>query len=123
MQGPMKMMALLRPWHLLCSFLLCHIVDGLAAVLRVDVAAALHEAVRLLGRGAGDVLGEALGRRRSGREGGEDGVQVGMERAATRVICATIACSLEVDNFFRIARCGVERHRAEEQEQKKPAHG
>jgi len=97
-------------------------VEAGEARRRVDVAAALREAVRLLlaGRPAGDVVGEPGRRGRGGGEGGEECVEVGLERAAARVV--GVARAVGVPWVVGVGR-GDEQGRADEEEGEEVPHG
>ena len=107
--------------------LMRRVVEAGAAVRRVDVAAALREALRPVQRGgAGGVLGEPRGRGCSVWEGGVDRVEVGLERAAARVVhvIRALGGDVELEVVGVISCCGeAETPPAEEKERKKAVHG
>jgi hypothetical protein len=101
------------------------VVEARAALRRVDIAAALREAVRAVGRGAGGVLGEPGGRGRGGGEGGEDRVEVGLERAAARVVhvARAVGEDAEPEVIGISPRRGEAEREAEHKERDEAVHG
>lgn len=99
-------------------------VEARAAVRRVDVGAALREAVRLFWRGAaaGGVLGESGGRGSGGGEGGEERVEVGLERAAPCVVRVARA-ALVLRLIVGVGRSDEERRAEEKDGEKAAMHG
>jgi hypothetical protein len=96
-------------------------VQAREARRRVDVAAALREAVGLVGRGACEVVGEPVRRGRGGGEGGEERVEVGLERAPARVV--RVARALGVPQVVGYGGCGEQGRAEEEEEGEEAPHG